>query len=109
MTVMKDDIKNYLVNFKQSFSEKNFAQIYEFCNLVENTILNQNNIFEIPNSLTNCRKLRELYLSGAGPILTLPEDLCSLRYFEVLELDRIVTIPNCLLVQQTTRLSIIVR
>lgn len=45
MTVMKDDIKNYLVNFKQSFSEKNFAQIYEFCNLVENTILNQNNIF----------------------------------------------------------------
>ena len=71
--------------------------------------LNQNDILEIPYSLTNCRKLRELHISGAGTILTLPEDLCTLRYFEVLEIDRIVTVPNCLLVLQTNRLSIIVR
>lgn len=71
--------------------------------------LNQNNMLEIPDSLTNCRKLRELYLSGSGPLLTLPEGLCTLRYFEVLEVDQIIRIPHCLLVQQTSRLSIIVR
>lgn len=69
--------------------------------------LNRNFLEEIPNEIGQLRKLRELRLSNAGILLQLPESLCGLRYFEVLEVDGTTVVPHCLLIQQTTRLQII--
>ena len=79
------------------------------CEQLQFIYLNRNFLEELPTELGDLRKLRELYLSGAGPLLNLPESLCGLRYFEVLETDFTTLIPPCLIVQQTTRLRIIQR
>lgn len=70
--------------------------------------LNRNYLTALPKELSNLRKLRELYLSGAGPLLDVPEGLCGLRYFELLEIDGTILVPPCLIVRKTTNLRIIV-
>ena len=77
------------------------------CEQLQFIYLNRNFLEELPTEIGNLRKLRELYVSGAGPLLNLPESLCGLRYFEVLEIDPTILVPPCLLIQQTTRLRII--
>jgi len=79
------------------------------CERLQFVYLDRNFLEEIPTSFGDLRKLRELYLSGAGPLLNIPESMCGLRYLEVLEVDRTIVVPICLLVLQTTRLKIIVR
>ena len=78
------------------------------CEQLQFVYLNRNNIEQIPNSFGDLRKLRELHLSGAGPLLNVPETMCTLRYLEVLEVDRTIVIPMCLLVLQTNRLNIVI-
>ncbi|MFN5911961.1 MAG: hypothetical protein ACK45H_11540, partial [Bacteroidota bacterium] len=68
-----------------------------------------NNLAYLPSSIANVRNLRELYLSGAGQVLELPQELCKLRNLEVLEIDVNAIVPACLFVIQTTRLKIIQR
>ena len=77
------------------------------CEGLEFIHLNQNLLKELPSSLGDLRKLRELRIFNAGFLLNIPESLCSLRYFELLQIDGTVVVPTCLLVQQTTRLQII--
>lgn len=77
------------------------------CERLQFIYLNRNYLEEIPNSFGNLRKLRELYLSGAGPLLNVPESMCGLRYLEILEVDRTIVVPICLLVLQTNRLNIV--
>lgn len=69
--------------------------------------LNRNNLKEIPESVGKISQLREIYLSGAGQLVQLPESFCELRLLDILEVDIFTVIPICLLVQQTTRLTII--
>lgn len=71
--------------------------------------LTQNLLQELPPEIGQLRKLRELYLANAGMLLNLPDEMCTMRYLEVLEIDRSTVVPTCLLVQQTTRLQIIQR
>lgn len=78
------------------------------CEQMQFIYLNRNYLEEIPSSFGNMRKLRELYLSSAGPLLSVPESMCGLRYFEVLEIDHSIVVPTCFLVLQTNRLKIIV-
>lgn len=78
------------------------------CERLQFVYLNRNYLEEIPNSFGDLRKLRELYLSGAGPLLILPESMCGMRYLEILEVDRTIVVPVCLLVLQTNRLKIVV-
>lgn len=77
------------------------------CENLQFVYLNRNFLGKIPESFGNLRKLRELHISGAGPLLNLPESMCELRYIEVLEIDRTVVVPTCLLVLQTNRLRIV--
>lgn len=70
--------------------------------------LNRNFLKELPSSMGHLHKLRDLKLVNAGPLLDVPEELCNLRNLEVLEVDRTIALPQCLLVLQTTRLRIIV-
>ena len=77
------------------------------CENLQFVYLNRNFLKEIPESLGDLRKLRELHISGAGPLLSLPESMCGMRYLEVLEIDRTVVVPSCLLVLQTNRLRIV--
>lgn len=79
------------------------------CEQLQFIHLTQNLLNELPSSISRLRKLRELYVANAGFLVSLPEDLCGLRYFEVLEIDGATVVPSCLLVQQTTRLQIIRR
>lgn len=77
------------------------------CENLQFVYLNRNFLEGIPNSFGDLRKLRELHISGAGPLLSLPESMCGMRYLEVLEIDRTVVVPTCLLVLQTNRLRIV--
>lgn len=69
--------------------------------------LNRNNLHEIPESIGRISHLQELYLSGAGFLVRLPDSFCNLRLLEILEIDVQTVVPTCLLVRQTTRLTII--
>lgn len=70
--------------------------------------LNRNFLTRLPTSMGRLTRLRDLKLVNAGPLLDVPESFCNLRNLEVLEVDRSVALPPCLLVLQTTRLKILV-
>ncbi len=69
--------------------------------------LNRNNLRKLPVSMAQLSDLKELYLSGAGPLLDVPEEMCNLRYFELIEIDRNTALPACMYVLQANRLQII--
>lgn len=77
------------------------------CEELQFIYLNRNQLKRIPDELSKCRKLKEIWVSGAGPLLNLPESLCELRLLDILEIDLTIVVPTCLLVQKTTRLQII--
>lgn len=70
--------------------------------------LNRNFLEQLPPSMGNLQRLRDLRLINAGPLLDVPEEFCKLRNLDVLEVDRTIALPQCLLVMQATRLRIIV-
>jgi hypothetical protein len=69
--------------------------------------LNRNNLDSLPVSMAQLTSLRELYLSGAGPLLQVPEEMCDLRYFELIEIDHSTALPPCMYVLQANRLQIV--
>lgn len=69
--------------------------------------LNRNNLRKLPVSMAQLSNLKELYLSGAGPLLDVPEEMCNLRYFELIEIDRNTALPACMYVLQANRLQIV--
>jgi Leucine-rich repeat (LRR) protein len=71
--------------------------------------LNRNNLTALPSSLSNLSRLKELYLASAGPLLDVPESLCDLRYFELIEIDNSIALPACMYVLQANRLQIVKR
>lgn len=77
------------------------------CKQLKFIYLNRNNLTRIPESIGQITGLREIYLAGAGQLVQIPESFCNLRMLEVLEVDQHSVIPTCLLVRQTSRLSII--
>lgn len=70
--------------------------------------LNRNNLLSIPKSMAKLSSLKELYLAGAGPLLDVPEEMCDLRYFELIQIDRNTALPPCMYVLQANRLQIVV-
>lgn len=77
------------------------------CERLKFIYLNRNNLRSLPESMANLDQLKELYLSGAGPLLNVPEAMCGLRYFELIEIDRNTALPPCMYVLQANRLQII--
>ena len=77
------------------------------CENLQFIYLNRNNLQTLPKSMANLSRLKELYLSGAGPMLDVPEEMCSLRYFELIQIDRNTALPACMYVLQANRLQII--
>ena len=69
--------------------------------------LNRNNLVKLPKSMAKLSNLKELYLSGAGPLLDVPEEMCDLRYFELIQIDNSTALPACMYVLQANRLQII--
>ena len=69
--------------------------------------LNRNNLRYLPKSMAKLTRLKELYLSGAGPLLDVPEEMCDLRYMEVIQIDRNTALPACMYVLQANRLRVI--
>lgn len=69
--------------------------------------LQRNNLREIPTSMAKLSRLKELYLSGAGPLLWVPEEICDLRFFELIQIDATTVLPPCMYVLQANRLQII--
>ena len=69
--------------------------------------LNRNNLDALPVSMGQLTSLKELYLSGAGPLLQVPEEMCDLRYFELIEIDYTIALPPCMYVLQANRLQIV--
>jgi len=70
--------------------------------------LNRNNLLSLPKSMAKLSSLKELYLAGAGPLLDVPEEMCDLRYFELIQIDRNTALPPCMYVLQANRLQIVV-
>ncbi len=79
------------------------------CSSLKFIFLNRNQLTTLPDEMGKISGLQEVYLSGAGYLLQVPESFCSLRRLEILEVDQLAVIPNCLLVYQTNRLRIIRR
>lgn len=77
------------------------------CENLQFVHLNRNNLRELPKSMAKLSRLKELYLSGAGPLLDVPEEMCDLRYFELIQVDRNTALPACMYVLQANRLRII--
>ena len=77
------------------------------CENLQFIYLNRNNLKALPTSLAKLSRLKELYLSGAGPLLDVPEEMCDLRYFELIQIDRNTALPACMYVLQANRLQII--
>lgn len=77
------------------------------CESLKFVHLNRNNLIGLPKSMANLSNLKELYLSGAGPLLDVPEEMCDLRYFELIEIDRNTALPPCMYVLQANRLQIV--
>jgi Leucine-rich repeat (LRR) protein len=69
--------------------------------------LQRNNLLELPKSMAKLSSLKELYLSGAGPLLWVPEEMCDLRFFELIQIDANTVLPPCMYVLQANRLQII--
>lgn len=69
--------------------------------------LQRNNLKALPQTLAKLSRLKELYLSGAGPLLDVPEEMCDLRYFELIQIDANTALPACMYVLQANRLEII--
>lgn len=77
------------------------------CENLQFVYLNRNNLQKLPKSMANLSRLKELYLSAAGPLLDVPEEMCNLRYFELIQIDRNTALPACMYVLQANRLRII--
>lgn len=77
------------------------------CERLKFIYLNRNNLRTLPSSMAKLSQLKELYLSGAGPLLNVPEEMCNLRYFELIEIDRNTALPPCMYVLQANRLQIV--
>lgn len=102
------ELKNLSVlklNFNQLFSlPENLGD----CENLGFIYLNRNNLYKIPESVSKLSQLKEIYLSRAGPLLDIPESMCDLRFLELLEVDRSIRLPPCLLVLRANRLKIVV-
>ena len=68
--------------------------------------LNRNNMEELPESMSQLSRLKEIHLRGAGPLLQVPESMCSLRYLELISIDNSIALPPCMYVLQANRLQI---
>lgn len=77
------------------------------CENLQFIYLNRNNLRSLPKSMAKLSRLKELYLSGAGPLLDVPEEMCDLRYFELIQIDFNTALPACMYVLQANRLRII--
>lgn len=91
---------NWLVSLPETISN---------CENLQFLYLNRNNLQSLPIGMEKLLHLKELYLAGAGQLVEIPESLCELRHLEILEIDQTSVIPTCLLVIQTSRLTIIQR
>lgn len=69
--------------------------------------LRYNQIRHIPTEIGNLTNLHELYLSNAGFLLTLPDELCNIRRFDILQVDRSIQIPRCLFVRSLHNFKIV--
>ena len=69
--------------------------------------LKRNNMVELPSTITNLNRLKELYLTDAGPLLQVPEEMCNLRYMELIVIDNTIALPACMYVLQANRLRIV--
>ena len=77
------------------------------CENLQFIYLNRNNLQKLPKSMAKLSRLKELYLAGAGPLLDVPEEMCALRYFELIQIDFNTALPACMYVLQANRLQII--
>ncbi len=77
------------------------------CSELRFLYLNRNNLTKLPVSIANLRQLRELHLVNAGSLLDVPEEMCDLRLFELIEIDQTTALPPCMYVLQTNRLRIV--
>lgn len=77
------------------------------CENLQFIYLNRNNLRSLPKSMAKLSRLKELYLSGAGPLLDVPEEMCDLRYFELIQIDFNTALPACMYVLQANRLRIV--
>lgn len=69
--------------------------------------LNRNNLERLPESMGKLSHLKEIYLSGAGALVDIPESFCDLRFLELIQIDNSTALPACLYVLQANRLRII--
>lgn len=76
------------------------------CTQLQFVQLNRNDLESISPGIGQLKQLRELSLVQAGRLLQLPEELCGLRLLELLEVDQMVVVPSCALVNRTNRLQI---
>jgi len=69
--------------------------------------LRYNDIRSIPREIGNLTNMHELYLSNAGFLLELPDELCNFRRFDILQVDRSIQIPRCLFVRSLHNFKIV--
>lgn len=100
------ELKNLRLNFNEL--EVIHDSVFNATSL-EFISLNRNFLDSIPSTISQCSNLREIHMINAGSLVQLPESLCDLRRMDILEVDKQVVIPQCLLVRQTTPLRIILR
>jgi len=77
------------------------------CENLRFVYLQRNNLKALPVTMAKLSNLKELYLSGAGPLLDVPEEMCDLRFMEVIQIDATTALPACMYVLQANRLQII--
>lgn len=102
-------LKN-LENLQLQFNQlKHLPPTLGDCENMRFMYLNRNNLKELDDNFAKLHNLKELYIANAGPLLTVTEKLCDLRFLEILEIDAYIALPPCLYVLQANRLSIQVR
>jgi Leucine-rich repeat (LRR) protein len=79
--------------------------IYELDSL-QTLNLGVNNIDSLSVLMANWVSLKELRLVRSGPLLRIPDELCDLRFLELLEIDQSIVLPTCALARVTSRLRI---
>jgi len=76
---------------------------------LESLDLSRNFLDSIPPEFGALTSLKYLDISFAGTMVLIPESMCKLRRLENLIIDQTTRVPNCLLIQRTSRLQLTVR